>query len=215
MKKVVLFFIVSMFFVANANAEVYLSAKAGFSFIQGDYEEKGIGEFSFKDYNIPKGSFEVGYKADLSKFGIRVGLEYDIYDKMESDEVNVTTNLINGYDIYAYLEGQRHSVHANFYLDFKTPINISPYIGLGVGASIIDGSAYAGSKKANVKVGPYDETYTGASIQAMLGFAVILTENIAVDFGYKLNYFIKPEDSNNVSLDLLSNDISVGLRFTF
>ena len=67
----------------------------------------------------------------------------------------------------------------------------------------------------SITVGPFDETYTGASIQAMLGFAVILTENIAVDFGYKINYFIKPEDSNNVSLDLLSNNISAGLRFTF
>ncbi len=216
MKKVVLFFIVSIFFAVNANAEVYLSAKVGGSFVSGDYEEGVLG-LSYTDSGV-KGSFEAGYKADFTKFGLRVGLEYDIYDKIQSDELYVYSDELYVYidytDINAYLECQRHSIHANIYVDFKMPINIiSPYIGVGIGAGIVDATAYATGR--GVKVASETETYFGASLQAMLGVAINVHKNIAIDVGYKLNYFIKPEDSNNVSLDLLSNDISVGLRFTF
>ncbi len=210
MKKVVLFFIVSMFFVANANAEVYLSAKAGGSFVSGNYEEE-IGKLSLNDSGV-KGSFEVGYKADFTNFGIRVGFEYDIYDKMKSDNQRISYYGIN---INTYLEGQHHSINTNFYVDFKTPIDfITPYIGVGIGAGIVNGTAYGEEEYFGITE-EFSETYTGASLQAMLGVAINVHKNIAIDVGYKLDYFIKPEDSNHVSLDLLSNDISVGLRFTF
>lgn len=67
----------------------------------------------------------------------------------------------------------------------------------------------------------------------MLGVAINVHKNIAIDVGYKFNYLIKPETTytsdyysynygystyyytDNVSFESLSHDLHLGLRFTF
>lgn len=213
MKKIILFCVFTFLFTSQAFAEIYLSAKAGYSFVSGNYDEPPI-SLPFDDNGF-KGSFALGYLANFKKYGIRVEFEYDIYDKIKSDE--------NRYLVYTYsdiipvnvhLKGQRHSVHANFYVDFKTGTIVTPYVGLGIGVGIVNGDATTTAPTYGVK-GSFSESYIGASLQGMLGVAINLHKHIALDVGYKLNYYTKPKDSENISMDLLSNDLHAGLRFTF
>ncbi len=237
MKKVVLFFIVSMFFVANANANnnandnangFYVGAKAGVSSIKGDYDG------NIFESSAAKGSFAGGYKFSFTKFAVRAELEYDVYDKIRVTESyidnpeyndNYTGGMYTG-GMYTSLnnsqntsrtvsvlpQAQLHTIHANAYIDINTETIFTPYFGIGIGVGILDVALT--NEGDSVK----DEIYTGFSLQAMLGTSINIHKNIAIDVGFKMNYYDRQGDNKDltdVSVKLLPKDLYIGLRYTF
>lgn len=114
------------------------------------------------------------------------------------------------------------NVHAwatmlNGYYDFNRGGSVQPYIGLGVGAARLNVSA------AGPSLGAFQDQDTVLAYQGMVGVAFDLTEQLALDVGYR--YFVADEaDFDGVSPNLTASAFSadythqavtLGLRYQF
>jgi opacity protein-like surface antigen len=87
------------------------------------------------------------------------------------------------------------SVLGNAYLDWPTGTAFTPYVGVG-----------AGYGWANIKGLPDKDGFTGA---LMAGVAVDVTQNLAIDVGYRLR------DVMVKGADPIEHQVMAGLRFSF
>ena len=103
------------------------------------------------------------------------------------------------------------TVMLNAYYDIFTKAGFTPYVGAGIGLSRIN------AKIDNVKAS--DNSFAW---QAGLGVAYNVTDNLALDLGYRyMNYgkakgtWNDDEESGKVNARLKTNEVLLGLRYTF
>lgn len=166
-----------------------------------------------------------------------LGLGYKINDKFRSE---VTYNYLNSkYFVNNKTVGSTtpefkqnikvHAVLANFIYDIITYGKITPYVGLGIGYSLInsgdgttttrDGVLKYKSKKSN------NFTYA-----AMVGSSLMLNEKLNMDFGYRYQMFgkskgfylaepqnseLKPRKLEPESFKIKGHIFTVGFRYNF
>ena len=191
-------------FAANANAielKQYMSAKLTYSDMSNDVNVSTDG-YSFKsdvDDRVWGGSIAYGVKAGA----VRTELELNMHDKAEKyqDENDWTASLEN------------NSIMLNAYYDIDTGTKFTPYVGAGIGMAhlkakvdFMDGDDVPGKSK------------TTFAWQAGAGVSYAMTDNLALDLGYRYNdygdvtvdvYGIKTE------FDSTSHEFLFGVRYTF
>lgn len=234
MKKLILICVFTFLFSSHAFADFYFSAKAGYSLINGSYNEPGFSDGNINDSGI-KGAFALGGSFNLSIISFRIEFEYDISDKFKTDNIVPVAKEYRGYNINAILDSQRHTFSTNIYLDFNVIPVIKPYIGVGIGYTLMDNNVTVkGTIPKYSENGYYsvnDTTYidstdsffgSGISANFILGIGIKLHRHIIVDIGYKLHYYNDISGDNSSSkyngtyqYNILFNDIYAGIRFTF
>jgi outer membrane protein OmpA-like peptidoglycan-associated protein len=107
------------------------------------------------------------------------------------------------------------SAMLNGYLDFNRDGSVQPYIGLGVGAARLVGSMDA------VLAGFKDED-TVVAYQGMVGLGFNMTEQLALDVGYRYFAAMEAELDGHIlgvpqpfDVDYVSESVTVGLRYQF
>jgi opacity protein-like surface antigen len=116
------------------------------------------------------------------------GVGYRFNDSFRSD---VTVDWAGRYDLGAGSVSTT-TVLGNAYLDLNNDTAFTPYIGAGAGYSFVDGGK------------------DGAALAGRAGVAIDLTQNIAVDVGYKYQHTLIKS-----SADLKEHQAMIGLRFGF
>lgn len=121
------------------------------------------------------------------------GIGYQYNDNFRMD---VTADWTGKYDIAPGAEISTTAVLANAYYDFANDTAFTPYIGAGVGYGWVNGSGTA-----------LDDS--GLVLGAAAGVSVDLTNNLAVDVGYRFRDF-EVSGSNP-----MEHQVAAGLRFKF
>lgn len=123
---------------------------------------------------------------------VGVGVGYRFSDYLRAD---VRGDWAGNYTVAPGSDMSISSVLGNVYLDWPTGSAFTPYVGVG-----------AGYGWADIKGLPDKDGFTGA---LMAGVAVDLTQNLAVDVGYRLR------DVMVKGADPLEHQFTAGLRFSF
>ena len=191
-------------FAANANAielKQYMSAKLTYSDMSNDVNVSSD-NFSFKsdaDDKVWGGSIAYGIKAGA----VRTELELNMHDKAEKyqDENDWTASLEN------------NSIMLNAYYDIDTGTKFTPYVGAGIGMAHL---------KAKVDFMDGDvpgKSKTTFAWQAGAGVSYAMTDNLALDLGYRYNDYgdVTPEieEGVNAKFDSTSHEFLFGVRYTF
>lgn len=157
-------------------------------------------------YGAVRGEFEFGYK-----HGIK-----DNYTDAEG-VANGATSILKA-DIETYM--------FNLYYDIDTGTKLTPYVGAGIGLAHIDAKSsydHPGAAYSHV-----NESDTKFAWQLSAGAAYALTDNLAVDLGYRYTDLgsIKGDSSFydasgvvaaplNMKADFESHEVMLGARYTF
>lgn len=103
----------------------------------------------------------------------------------------------------------------NGYWDIDTGSALTPYIGVGIGPSMIYEGMTSGPTNNRHHTGGYN---WGLAWNAGAGVAYAFTENVALDVGYRFAGFGESEikhRGNTVRNYLTANEFMAGLRFSF
>jgi opacity protein-like surface antigen len=117
------------------------------------------------------------------------GIGYRFSDMMRTD---LTFDWSGGYKVAPGVNWSSKTVLGNVYLDVPTGTAFTPYVGVGAGYSF----------RENAK--------DGAALAASAGVAVDLSQNIAVDVGYRYLHHVAKS-----ARDPKEHQIRAGLRFSF
>lgn len=192
MKKV-LFAVVALALSAGALADagVYVQGDLGVSRV-GVSEDDG--EKSSKSGFSPR--LSVGYD-----FGnnIRAALDYTHY-KGEKYTEQYIDGPVSG-------KTKLNSIGVSVFYDFPVHEQVKPYVGARMGFNRFSGEIVNnyGSEK-------YSATKTGLGV--ILGVGYNVTENVALDAGYRYNHWGKYDDDYG-SFKLHSHELSAGVRVKF
>ncbi|MBL8549526.1 MAG: OmpA family protein [Hyphomonadaceae bacterium] len=124
----------------------------------------------------------------------------------------------NELDTATVASGDAHvwAAMLNAYVDFNKSGAVQPYLGVGVGAARQDSNAWR-----NGPVRGYDDSETSLAYQGLAGIAFMLSEQLALDIGYR--YFAAPDGEfsgtnpapTTFSTDYDHHSATVGLRWQF
>lgn len=121
------------------------------------------------------------------------GLGYQFNDMFRAD---MTADFTGKYQIAPGAKISTTTLLGNGYLDFKNDSMLTPYIGAGLGYGWVNGSGTAVDK-------------SGLALGLATGVAVDLTNNLAVDVGYRFR------DIMTSGPDTKEHQATVGLRVKF
>lgn len=158
-------------------------------------------------YGAVRGEFEFGYK-----HGIK-----DNYTDAEG-VANGATSILKA-DIETYM--------FNLYYDIDTGTKLTPYVGAGIGLAHIDAKSsydHPGAAYSHV-----NESDTKFAWQLSAGAAYALTDNLAVDLGYRYTDLGSIKGNSdfmdaqtgavaaplNMKADFESHEVMLGARYTF
>ncbi len=100
--------------------------------------------------------------------------------------------------INALVDARLNSLYRFFYKQ-----SLVPYVGAGIGMTWVDG------KDTNV------ENETVASMAALAGFGIELSEHVALDLGYRYVYMFKPKAEILPDMHPRAHQVRAGLRINF
>ena len=176
MKKILFFMIFTVAFTAYANAEFYVSGKVAYTHLDTEIDG-GIVDFSLGGSDGISGYFAGGYALNFNeKVTGRAEFEYGV------------TGLINSHELYK--DAIRHNFMFNFYGDVTTGTIFTPFLGAGLGGSLIENNIISTS---------------GFILGATIGVGIKVIENLSIDVGYKLSGFINKDyyiEYNDIVHDL-------------
>jgi opacity protein-like surface antigen len=195
MKKTILALLLAGVCAAPSSVEAatpYISAYTGLG-IAGDSSIDPSGSMSFKS-GIPWGG-AIGLKGEEFRFEAALGYQINHVD---TNTVPMASG--NRTNMFSYM--------ANVYYDYELEWNIEPYLMGGLGGTSI------------TRKGPdiHDMTDSVFTWQVGAGVGVLASENIVVDFGYryfKPGAYKVPDQFGNVKHTASSNNILIGLRYSF
>ena len=189
-------------FASNAMAgNLYISPKFGYSFEKTD-KMWGPGVSGSDNDNVFHVGFAVGY--DLSKIwgvNLRTEGEYMYHAKADA-EVD-----------HAKMESTIHSLNANLYYDFKNDSQLTPYVGAGLGISMVD------TKFSNPIMSFSDDKFKFTyNLQAGLDFS--FDDHNTIGIGYRYSDLGGSRASNETGKYEAkarhpSHDLTLTYRFTF
>ena len=122
-----------------------------------------------------------------------IGAGYQFNDYFRTD---ITGEWTGKYDIAPGAKISTSAIIGNAYLDLANDTMFTPYVGLGAGYGWVNGSGTA-----------IDDS--GLVLGAAAGVAVDLTNNLAVDVGYKVR------DFSVAGSNPIEHAVTAGLRFKF
>ena len=123
--------------------------------------------------------------------GLGVGYQYNDYFRTD-----ITGEWSGKYNVAPGAAISTRAIMGNAYFDLANDTVFTPYVGVGAGYGWVNGSGTAVDAK-------------GMVLGAAAGVAVDLTNNIAIDVGYKMRDFIVA--GNNP----VEHAVTAGLRFKF
>jgi len=142
----------------------------------------GVGVSGGYDFGGTRLEGEVGYKeADLDRLSAS-NLSFNITDT----KLKLTTYMLNGY------------------LDYKSDIPITMFIGAGLG--MINGEFDSGSDSI-------DDTVFG--YQASIGGSVAANKNVKIDLFYRFIGSATDFEQDDIEIDYSSSNIYLGVRYMF
>jgi opacity protein-like surface antigen len=118
------------------------------------------------------------------------------YQYNEMFRMDVTADFSGDYQIAPGAEISTMTVLGNAYFDFANDTMFTPYIGAGVGYGWVNGKGLASDRD-------------GLALGAAAGVAVDLTNNLAIDVGYRFR------DIMVSGSDTQEHQATVGMRFKF
>ena len=195
----------------------YVRADAGISFEEMESFDSG---YDHKDdrwnqeITMPVVSLGFGYK--LGRF--RADLTFDYRPKKDLDK------FLNPLPRYSRPEADitSYGVMANGYWDIHTvglgygfgdtEMTLTPYIGAGVGGTILDVETALADQYSSYTKNYERHNFTWA---AMVGAAVQVTEMAAIDVGYRYQDLGPVSTSEFGFTDLTTHDLRIGLRYSF
>ena len=185
-------------FAANANAielKQYMSAKLTYSDMSNDLNFSSD-DSSLKynaDDNIWGGSVAYGIKAGA----VRTELELNIHVKAEKTDPE-------GW-IYSL---ENNSIMLNAYYDIDTGTKFTPYVGAGIGMAHL-----------KAKDDDWHNSKTTFAWQAGAGVSYAMTDNLALDLGYRYNDYgdvtLDCGDDAKEKFESTSHEFLFGVRYTF
>ena len=237
MKQLLLVTAISFSSLAYADNGFYTSLKAGISDTKFDNSkdqiistEPGMEEqitLHNKDTDksiYPNISAAVGFDfSKISNINARAELEYSYKDKAKFNPAIEAIQDIDGSEAVNeespfVKELKSQSLMLNGYYDFKNTSKFTPYVSAGVGVTRVKNATQAFFEPENMT--DTDNSFTWA---AGLGVAYKVTENVALDLGYRYvdagevefnNYPIEGINFKTTA-DLVSHDYSLGIRYNF
>ena len=166
-------------FAKKNDTKVYISGKI--KHVSMDANVKSEAKFDISD-NVLGGAFAFGLANKTPAGTFRAEIEYNKNSSTEKDHNVRFIDYNYGYfvDGKAKFEIESQALMLNTYYNFETGTRISPFIGVGIGISHIKGS---------LKMPYYDISEsmkkTNFAWQAGLGISLNLTDNFAIDTGYR------------------------------
>lgn len=253
MKKVLLTSMLAISFsgLAYADNGFYASLKSGISDTKFNNSKDQLtladDEFNFKqtfhntdaDESIyPNISTAIGFDfSKVSNVNARAELEYTYKDKakfnsnlnritLEAGEESGSVDAPNGTPSFFINELRTQSLMFNAYYDFKNTSKFTPYLSAGAGVTRIKNKQTLNSEFApeeNLNLSDTSNSFTWA---AGVGVAYKVTENVALDLGYRYLDAGEVEFKNDINdfeesgrlqttADLVSHDYSLGIRYNF
>ncbi len=125
---------------------------------------------------------------DDSNFVVGGGIGYQFSDFLRAD---ITADMSGAYDVAPGAEIATTTVLGNVYLDWANDTAFTPYIGVGAGYGWVDNNP------------------DGMALGASAGVAIGVTENLALDVGYRFR------DVMTSGPDVMEHQAAMGLRFKF
>ena len=175
-----------------------------------DANVKSEAKFDISD-NVLGGAFAFGLANKTPAGTFRAEIEYNKNSSTEKDHNVRFIDYNYGYfvDGKAKFEIESQALMLNTYYNFETGTRISPFIGAGIGISHIKGS---------LKMPYYDISEsmkkTNFAWQAGLGISLNLTDNFAIDTGYR--YFDYGNfKKNDFELSTTAHEFYTGARVSF
>lgn len=251
MKHILLTALVTISFsgLTYADNGFYTSLKSGISATQFDNSKDQIsnseGDFNFKqtlhnddtDKSIyPNISAAVGFDfSKISNLNARAELEYTYKDKEKfSSNINQVTlgmgeesqviDIPEGTPSLLINELRAQSLMFNLYYDFKNSSKFTPYLSAGAGLTYIKNKQNINpelSLENDLNLSDTSNTFTWS---AGAGVAYKVTENVALDLGYRYldagevkfnNTVFQDNIDLKTTADLVSHDYSLGIRYNF
>jgi opacity protein-like surface antigen len=129
---------------------------------------------------------------DDTTWNMSGGMGYQFNDNVRGD---ITYDHSGSYDIGPGAKVATQAVMANAYFDWKNSSAFTPYVGVGAGYGWAKGAGYNDS--------------SGVALGAMAGVSMDMTQNLALDVGYKFrNIAVSGPDTQE-------HIVQAGLRFKF
>lgn len=140
--------------------------------------------------------------ASIKGFSPRISAGYDFGDfRVAADYTHYKFAKINVPSVYA--EAKYHSAGVSAIYDFDLQAPVKPYVGVRLGLNHSTHKYQTAEQTAERK-----DTKIG--VGAMAGVSYDVTQNVALDAGYRYNHWSK---INNVKLH--SHEVSAGVRVKF
>lgn len=199
---------IASFAVLPAQAQFYVGAHGGVSIqSDSDLEIQGITGVDIEaEFDVgPSFGAVAGYK--FGAFRVEGEVTY-----RDNDIDDITANGISLTGAGVPIEGDITSVAimANAYYDINTGSIVTPYVGGGIGAVIVNGELGAPSLGVPLD----DETDTVFGGQVAAGVAVEVMQNLALTLDYRFLITSDP-DFDGIEAEFMNHSIRGGLRYTF
>lgn len=236
--------LVSVSVLAAPDNGLYLSGKAGVGIINlGNqslsYQSDVIpSDFGNKHDSNFAGALAAGYDFH-PQFGVpvRLELEYTGYGKANSNNSVTYSEASFGYPDYKgrkenNLEVQLQTVLVNGYWDIRTSTPFTPWVSAGLGFSHLSLDQHTVDSDTQISTGRLDDVarsgnHSGSSsnfawaVGAGINWA--LTDNVSLDLSYRYvdagkveaNYTTRRGVSETAKVSVTSNDVLLGVRYTF
>jgi len=210
---------------AHAYQGLYGAIGAGLNYVQPDQDTEFFGAIngadSEIDYNNGIGVYTtLGYAFGN---GLRSELEYSYRDN-DARHIAGDGAAFTGFNpVSGGIEA--HALMVNILKDFDTGNNITPYVGLGVGAASLN-AEYFGDSGPTTAFGltpiAIDDNQKALAYQGIAGIAVALAENLSLDLSYRYFATNSPKfdgtvDGRPVTIrqDYDVHSLFAGLRWNF
>lgn len=249
MKHLLLVTAISISSLTYADSGFYTSLKSGISDTKFDNSKDQISVAEIEDvkfnlYNkdtdetiYPNVAVALGFDfSKISKVNARAELEYTYKDKakfnpnvgkvlVEFDGGSETIDAPEGFNNYLFTNKLRsQSLMLNGYYDFKNVSKFTPYLSTGVGVTSIKNTQMLNPEMSQVEEElNLSDTSNSFTWSVGAGVAYKVTENVALDLGYRYVDAGEIEFNNNIqdfanlktTADLISHDYTLGLRYNF
>ena len=246
MNRILLAAILSTSSFAYADSGLYTSLKAGVSDTKFEDYKLDLSEgdeslvYKHKDADetiYPNISAAIGFDfSKVSKVNARAELEYTYKDKA-TFAPNISSAIFNGEEVqvpegipsFLVNELRTQSLMLNGYYDFKNTSKFTPYLGAGVGVTRIKNKQSLNPEIPEffIESDSQSDTSNTFTWSANVGVAYQVTENVALDLGYRYvdageiefntnnSVFFGPNSDMKTTADLVSHDYSLGIRYNF
>lgn len=208
--------------VSSAQNKTYVSLKAA----QSKYKAEFDGGDSVKD-DVTGVRLALGFARGVDNGTLRAEIELGMDGKAKKSEAEDNVSFYDEFES----SFEKTSLMANVYFDFDTKTAFMPYIGVGAGVAKVKGSVYE-----------YQEDYYSAdefsgsktqynfAYQLTAGVGYKINDNMTLDVSYRYADFGESKISGSgvcadstgiyayddeVKADLTSNEIMIGLRYSF